>query len=193
MNQNNNQDGFKVNVEQGYFTEEEVKRKKGIVFDVEDDSKPNLPSLENLDTIYEKIIEIQKYMLTDEMIDLEETDRAEFEDQMEKKFPKFSMRYYAVFQKVISGEDLTYLFKMLESIRMVQTGRASLEDVEKKLGEDLAAEYIHPKTEGENKTNNNNDNYNDDEDKSMGKKDGIIVNANNVRKKKRKKRRKKKK
>ena len=102
-------------------------------------------NLANVDYILDNVTKILEYMTTDEVISLKYKDVNQYEEMMEEKFADFSFKYYAVFKKVITGEDITPLFKMLAAIESVQRGDTTLENVEKKLGEDLAHQYIYPK------------------------------------------------
>lgn len=102
-------------------------------------------NLANVDYILDNVTEILEYMTNDEVIQQKNEDYEEYESMMEEKFPDFSFKYFAVFKKVITGEDITPLFKMLAAIESVQQGTESLDAAEKRLGEDLAEQYIYPK------------------------------------------------
>lgn len=101
------------------------------------------PSLPDSDEVLRNVVEILDFMCTDEMIELKYKSVDEFEKYMEEKFSDFADKYFAIFSKLISGEDITILLKMLAAIKQVNTGQRSLEEVEKELGEELAASYIH--------------------------------------------------
>ena len=45
---------------------------------------------------------------------------------------------------VVDGNDLSNLYKMLEMILQIQNNNISIQDAEKKLGEELAEEYLYP-------------------------------------------------
>ena len=117
--------------------------KKNLVMDYEDpnDNPVNLP---DVDVLMDQITQILECMVTDEMKQLKKTDVAVYEEQLELKFQSFADKYYAVFKKIISGEDITPLFKMLASIESVQKGQALIEEVETKLGTELAEKYVFP-------------------------------------------------
>jgi len=143
------------------------------VYDV-DDGDANLP---DVPVLLNRVIEILKFMSTDEMIELKANDEPEYIIVMENKFESFADRYYALFRKIISGEDLTPLMNMLAAIESVKDGKETIEDAEKRLGEDLAEQYIYPKIGGNpngNKKNLNTKNpYNKkNKDKKKKKKKG---------------------
>ena len=108
--------------------------KKGdIVYDFGDDdgSAENLP---DASVMLDHIIVVLEYMNTDDMKSLRGKDKTAFEEMMEQKFPLFAEEYYSVFKMVISGQDLTPLFKMLEIIGEINKGDKSFEEGEKNIG-----------------------------------------------------------
>lgn len=120
--------------------ESEIDKSKGIIYNIE--NKINLPDLDQLLT---EIINILEYMNNDELLKKKKENYNEFESEMEKKFPYFSFRYYGIFKKILSGEDISTLLQMLTEIHKVQIGEKSIEEAERNLGEQLASKYIYPK------------------------------------------------
>lgn len=113
----------------------------GYVYDVEG-GDVSLPDTEQL---LDSVIEIMECMDTSEMKQLKDTDEAEYKLEMEKRFPQFSFRYYSIFQKVISGDDITPLMGMLAQIEKVKRGELTIDEAEKYVGESLAKKYVYPK------------------------------------------------
>lgn len=109
--------------------------KDDIVFDIDEgdvtDSLPN--ACEILDTV----IRILEIMNTPEMKSLRESNVVLFEQLMEEKFIDFADRYYNVFKMVLSGEDITPLFKMLQVINDINVGKTNLEAGEQYIGQCL--------------------------------------------------------
>ncbi len=102
-------------------------------------------SLPNVQDLQDQIIELLEFLNTMEMkLMKKEKSRAEYEAYIEDKFTHFTVRYYGVYQMLISGGDLSMLWKMLESIEAVQQGKTTIEKVEKSLGNDLKDKYITP-------------------------------------------------
>lgn len=137
---------FNLNSNNGNIvTEDDIKKSdNAIVYEppeINSDSA-NFPDVPDL---LGEIGEILEYMCEDDVITLRNKSAEEFNKHMEEKFPVFSDRYYAVFQKLLSGEDLTPLFSMLGAIEKIKSGQVSLEDAEKNLGLELADKYIHKK------------------------------------------------
>ena len=125
----------------------------GIVFDpsggLEGGVAPaNLPNVTEVLTGVQNILQ---YMCNDDIIKLKSEDESEYINHMEGKFPAFSFRYYSLFQKIISGDNLTHLFSMLAAIEKVKNGETTLDEAEKGLGEQLAQEYVYPHVNKKNK------------------------------------------
>lgn len=128
---------FKHNIVTMNNNDKDKMKQSGFLYDIE--GAPNFPDVPQL---LSNIIEIMEYMTEDDMIKLREEDFQQFEQQMEAKFPDFSFRYYAIFQRIILGEDLGFLFEMLKQIHRVNCNEDTAENVEKMLGEELGRKYI---------------------------------------------------
>jgi hypothetical protein len=68
------------------------------------------------------------------MVELKNSDRAQFDDTMEEKFLEFSSSYYGIFRMIIDGEDITPLYAMLSIISKVKSGGSTMEEAEKNVG-----------------------------------------------------------
>lgn len=113
-----------------------------IMYNYGDENQVNLP---NVEEILDTIIKIYEVMDTDEIKTVRKENKAQYEIKMEELFPAFSFRYYAVFRKVISGEDITPLMRMFDEINNVKSGKKTIEQAEQQLGQNLAEQYIYPK------------------------------------------------
>lgn len=135
-------------MDNNFYTEEDIKKMGGggggggggvsMVVDF-DKLETQLPDTQLL---LSKVVDIMECMDTKEIRELKKKDKNEYEQVLERKFPKFSFRYYGLFKKVISGDDLSMLFKMVKAIDKVNNNELSLDDAEFGLGEDLAYKYI---------------------------------------------------
>ena len=126
---------------QQFVTEDMIKNNpNAIVYDVDELSEPNLP---DMNLLLDNIIQVLEAMNEDYFVQLKRSNIQKYEQELEQRFPSFSNQYYAMFQKIISGEDLTHLFSMLEAIENVNQGHISLEEVEIQLGKKLAKDYYH--------------------------------------------------
>lgn len=99
--------------------------------DEDDDFDRKLPDASD---ILDNVLHILQYMATDEMMELKKTNKELFEQLMEEKFQDFSFNYYALFKQIISGDDISPLFKMLEVISNVNSGRTDLKSGESDVG-----------------------------------------------------------
>jgi hypothetical protein len=131
-------------IQHKFVNAEEIERSGGMIYDP-GSGEPNLVDVDFMLNLVAQALEI---MCQDDMIKLKKENNAQFEEEMEQKCPEFALRYYAVFKKVISGDDISPLFQMLTEIEMIHKGDKSLEQVEKELGEQYAAKYIYPKVGG---------------------------------------------
>ena len=123
--------------EKKFVTKKDLKKDKNkIVLDFGgDDGKEVDPAdLPNATSILDEVIKILECMNTEEMKTLKKTNVNVFEQVMEGKFPEFSFKYYSVFKIVLSGEDITPLFLMLDAINDVNSGKKSFEDAERRVG-----------------------------------------------------------
>jgi hypothetical protein len=126
------------------ISEEEIKKNpNAIIYDPYNDSNDiNLP---NVSEIMDSVIEILEYMSNDNIKQLKQNNINEYNDHMETKFEKFAERYYSLFMKVISGEDITPLFNMLHTIEKIKSGELTMDKAEETLGNELAEKYVYPK------------------------------------------------
>ena len=118
--------------------ETEINNTQGIMYDVCGDDDEKLTSLPNANDILDEIIKLLECMNTDEMKVLRESNPNVFEQVLEDKFPDFSYNYYSVFKMILSGDDITPLFTMLEMMSEVNAGQSNVEDCEKGVGKYLS-------------------------------------------------------
>jgi len=103
-----------------------------LVYDPSSGAIPDV--LPNADEILDNVIKILECMNTDEMQLIKKANAPLFEQTMEEKFQAFADRYYSIFRMVLSGDDITPLFKMLNVINKINTGTKSFEDGEREVG-----------------------------------------------------------
>lgn len=112
------------------------------VYDMEGDY--NQSALPNTEKLMDEVIKILEVMNESYYKELRIKNNKQYVVEMEKLFPDFSFRYFALFMQVISGEDITPLIGMLLQIDRLKRGEVSIEDAEKCVGESLANRYIYP-------------------------------------------------
>lgn len=91
--------------------------------------------------LLKNVKEILGEMSTDEMIKCRKNNYNKYSEEMAKKFPEFSNQYYFLFNKIITGENITPLFKMINIINLTKQGVMSPSDGEKQIGEMLMENY----------------------------------------------------
>jgi transcription antitermination factor NusA-like protein len=91
-----------------------------------------------------QIKEILEFSNKDAQLYLKDTNPELYKYRFESNFPEFSEKYPTIIKKIISGDDLKYLDKMLDAMENIQNNTVTKEEVEKELGEELATEYIYP-------------------------------------------------
>jgi len=69
-------------------------------------------------------------------------DPLEFEIDILEYMPEFYEEYPFLVKKLASGADITYLYKMLETLNQVQKGNKSFASAELSLGKELADKYL---------------------------------------------------
>lgn len=106
------------------------------------DMSENAENLANVDYILSSIIPILQYSKKPEIKKMKANDYVEYKLHMEERYQKFSDSYYSVFQKVISGEDLTPLMKMLAMINNIKSKKCTLDSAEKMVMDQLGKNFI---------------------------------------------------
>lgn len=125
-------------------SEEEIKKNpNAIIYDPFNENAP--PNLPNVPELLDKIIEILEYTSQNDMQKMRTNDPTGYELHMESKYEEFADRYYGLFRKVISGEDITPLLSMLGAIEKIKTGELTMETAEAQLGDELAEKFVYPK------------------------------------------------
>lgn len=65
--------------------------------------------------------------------------------------PDIYDKYATIVKTICRGDDLTVLNKMIASLEKVDKGKSTLKKESKKLGNELADQYVHPKVKKEKK------------------------------------------
>lgn len=93
----------------------------------------------NLNLVKEKINQINKYIKS-------QGNKEVFQIELDimDKYPEFYEKYPFLVKKLCKKDDVSMLYKMLESLESVEKGNKSIASVEYELGNDLAKKYINP-------------------------------------------------
>lgn len=92
----------------------------------------------------DQIKKILEFSLTDEQLYLKETNFELYKYRFESNFPEFNQSFPTIMKKIINGDDLKYLEKMLDAMDAIEENKVTKEQAEKVLGEELAEEYLYP-------------------------------------------------
>jgi hypothetical protein len=104
-------------------------------------------AFEDPELIRKYITEIKKFTDLDYYKDLKNEDKLQFEFSLRDVFPTFSESHPFLFRKIIMGDDLTFLYKMLDNIQKINNGELTQQEVEMSLGGELANVYVYPAME----------------------------------------------
>jgi hypothetical protein len=74
----------------------------------------------------------------------------DIENKLCDENPEFYDEYPFLIKKLVSGGDISFLYKMLEVLNKVQSGTKSFASAELDLGKKLADDYLYPTVKKEN-------------------------------------------
>lgn len=98
---------------------------------------------DELKSLKEVVNLLNQYIATPEIQELKSKNVHEFESYLESIFPVFAESYPYLFRVILKGNTkLDFLDTMLNAIIEMSSGKQTQEEVEKKLGEQLADKFI---------------------------------------------------
>lgn len=92
----------------------------------------------------DQIKKILEFSLTDEQKYLKDTNFELYKYRFESNFSEFNENFPTIMKKIVNGDDLKYLEKMLDAMDAIEDNKVTKEEAEKVLGEELAQEYLYP-------------------------------------------------
>jgi hypothetical protein len=101
-------------------------------------------AFEDPQLIKKYITEIKKFAELDTYKEIKKNDKLQFEFAIRDIFPEFSQEHPFLFRKIVMGDDLTFLYKMLDNIDKINSGELTQKEVEMSLGTELADKYVYP-------------------------------------------------
>jgi len=81
---------------------------------------------EDPEMIKSYISEIKKFTDLDEFKEIKQRDKMQHEFALRELFPTFAQEYPFLFRKIINGDDLTMLYKILDSIKSINNDEMTL-------------------------------------------------------------------
>lgn len=103
-------------------------------------------NIANPGEILHNIIEIKNYL------------KYNSQNETKIKFKNFEKRYPSVYKKIASGDDLSKMLDMLQTLAKIRNGDITKENADSKYANQLAKEYIPEHILKDKKPNNNNSN-----------------------------------
>ena len=73
-----------------------------------------------------------------------ETDSFKHELQILELYPEFYDNYPFLVKKICKNDDMNMLYKMFENLQEIENGDTTINNVELKLGNELASQYLYP-------------------------------------------------
>ncbi len=99
------------------------------------------------------IIEFIEYIEQPDIKKMAQDNMMMYKQHLENKFEEFTLEYYSIYKMLVDNEkeraqNIEKLFKMLDRLKDVETGRTTVEKQFMQVREELAEEYLYPKFGG---------------------------------------------
>jgi len=100
-----------------------------------------------------QIIEFIEYIEKPDIKLMAKENTMMYKQHLENKFEEFTLDYYSIYRMLVDNENeraqnIDKLFKMIDRLKDVESGRSSAEREFMKVREELAQEYLYPKFGG---------------------------------------------
>ena len=123
---------------------------KGHIMLNNDDKISKVPDLIKLTG---QIIEFIEYIEQPEMRKMAKENNMMFKQHVESKFEDFTLDYYSIYRMLIDSEEkraenIERLFKMIDRLKDVESGKSNMDKEFMRVREELAEEYLYPKFGG---------------------------------------------
>lgn len=118
---------------------------------MESNETPVAPSNEDLQYILETTVNILEFTKEPQMLELKKINFDEYLNALEKKYEKFTLKYYGIFRMIVDNDDsksIDKLFGMLNLLWQVNAGKLTLTNADALVSEGLSNEYVYPKFGG---------------------------------------------
>lgn len=98
----------------------------------------------NVDKLVTDILELLEFMSMPEILILKNNKNL-LKEKIENRFPKFVQNNFGIYDKIVSCEDISLLFEMIEGIIAIQSGKKTRDEIEQHIGNKLNKKYVHTK------------------------------------------------
>ena len=109
-------------------------------------------AIPNLEKLLDSILELLRYINTDEMQKMETDDQQAFEQHVDAKFNDLSIRYYSIFRLLMDKEhreeNVHQIIDMISKLKEIKEGKVDIEKATKDYTETKNQAYIYPKWGG---------------------------------------------
>lgn len=107
----------------------------------------NIPDLKY---VVDTLTQIFEVISTDEMINMRNTNREQYEQTLHDRFTEFCEKYYSLFSVILDGEldSMTHLVMMIKTLCMVKSGQITMDTAYAHIREELSNQYIYPQFGG---------------------------------------------
>jgi len=112
-----------------------------------------LPDIMNLT---KQIIDFIEYIEKPEIKEMAKENTMIYKQHLETKFEEFTLEYYSIYRMLVDNEinrshNIEKLFKMIDRLHKVESGKSNVEKEFVKVREELAGEFLYPQFGGKDK------------------------------------------
>jgi hypothetical protein len=117
-----------------------------------EEQKLDVAAIPDIEKLLGMVLDLLRYISTEEMQRLEETDSQAFERHLDSKFETLSLRYYSIFKLLLDKENreenIFKLINMFSILKEVKSGSLDITKADEDMQLDLYSEYVDPKIGG---------------------------------------------
>lgn len=100
-----------------------------------------------------QIIEFIEYIEKPDIKLMAKENNMMYKQHLENKFEEFTLDYYSIYRMLVDNENersqnIDRLFKMIDRLKDVETGKSNVDREFMKVREELAEQYLYPKFGG---------------------------------------------
>jgi hypothetical protein len=100
-----------------------------------------------------QIIEFIEYIETPEAKNMAKENKMLYKHHLENKFEEFTLEYYSIYKMLVENENeraenIERLFKMIDRLKDVESGKSNVDREFIKIREELAQDYLYPQFGG---------------------------------------------
>ena len=102
-----------------------------------------------------QVIDFIEYIELPDIKLMSQENNMMYKQHLENKFEEFTLEYYSIYKMLVDNENeraqnIEKLFKMIDRLKDVESGKSNVDKEFIKIREELAEEYLYPKFGGKN-------------------------------------------